>query len=150
MTTLFDLESPPPQPPQNDYWLQLLEQKLGAEPRLHNRLRPNTCKKCNTWILEGYDAPLLAKHVQLRPKLCTPQQETACVLLNIPTYQLHGPPGTWTITPRFEPDLPPAFQMKPAHDVPVLHEHRCNLPIATQWLPRSNTSTTDFNQPPPF
>ncbi|WP_334168842.1 hypothetical protein [Timonella senegalensis] len=148
--TLFTLESTPPQPPATDYWLHLLEQKLGATPALHNCLRHNRCPTCNTWILEGYDHHRTGKHTRLHPRLATPNQETACILLNIPTYQLWGPPGDWTITTRYEPNIPPLEPHPSADQVNVIHAHRCGLHLATRPLPRPATTSNSYTDTPPF
>ncbi|MFD2839350.1 hypothetical protein ACFSYH_02030 [Populibacterium corticicola] len=143
MNTLFDHPSTP-------FWLQLIEIKLGANPALSTHLRPTRCRTCHAWTLEGYDSHTLAAHVHIHPALCTTHDETAAIILNIPTYKLTGTPGNWQLTPRYHPGLGVEAPTANADTTPVVHAHRCGLPIAQKPLPQPAIRTTDFNQPPPF
>lgn len=137
-------------------WIDAYETASGMpDPRLAGTAaKPRHCKGCGLLVLAGFDAPLIAHLAIVDPYAATPVLEAAAVILDIPTYRLHGMPGGYELAPRFIPGQTPSCTHAAAGgDVVVVLAHVCGRrPLATIALPTRASPGAAFDSagPPPF
>lgn len=131
------------------WWAQAYETRTGGELRLTSgKAIPARCDRCGAWTLHGYDAPLMAGLAVVDPNPLTPVLEAAAVVLDLPTYQLWGAPGRWSLTPRHEPGVRRIGTARPAGDVIALAAHTCRPPLSSAHLRMTARTPARTDQPP--